>query len=112
MSSTNQLRTSFGRLQGRVAIVTGASSGIGRAIAIAYAREGAKVVCASRKELSEGIDTSTAHVIAGEGGDATFHCTDISSTISIDGLIEEAVNKYGRLDMYFGLLSAVIDRLS
>jgi NAD(P)-dependent dehydrogenase (short-subunit alcohol dehydrogenase family) len=92
--------TALARLKGRVAIVVGASSGIGRAIAVAYAREGAKVICASRAELSGGHETSTSDVIRRGGGTSIFHSADISSVSSIDDLVQKAVKEYGRLDMY------------
>jgi 5,10-methylene-tetrahydrofolate dehydrogenase/methenyl tetrahydrofolate cyclohydrolase len=98
--------TTFARLKGRVAIVVGASSGIGRAIAVAYAREGAKVVCASRAEMSGGHGMSTSDLIKTGGGTSIFHSTDISSVSSIDDLVQKAVKTYGRLDMY-GALQAM-----
>lgn len=91
------------RLIGRVAVVTGASSGIGRAIAIAYAHHGAKVVCADRDRTSmreSEASTSTAELIVQLGGTALFHEVDVRSDASVEALISRTVSEYQRLDMY------------
>ena len=86
-------------LQNRIAIVTGASSGLGRAIALRYAREGATVVVADVIETPlEGGET-TPNMICDEGGKAIFVKTDISSWDAVDGLVEETVKQFGRLDV-------------
>jgi len=87
------------RLKDKVSIVTGASSGIGRAIAQAFAREGSKVVIADiKKEPQEG-GPDTASLIAKNGGDSIFVQTDVTSVNSVKALIETTVSKYGRLDV-------------
>ncbi|HVH84230.1 MAG TPA: SDR family NAD(P)-dependent oxidoreductase, partial [Steroidobacteraceae bacterium] len=86
-------------LAGKVAVVTGASSGIGRAIAISFAGEGASVVIADiiGKPLEGG--ESTLEIIARAGGTASFHRTDVGRSAEIDALIGSTVERYGRLDV-------------
>lgn len=84
------------RLQDKVAIVTGGGTGIGRGIALAYAREGAIVVIANRREeKGQGV----VNEIEREGGRALFVRTDIRSLPDIDNLVERAVEAYGRIDI-------------
>src|SRR5713101_3512856 len=95
----------MGRLDGKVAIVTGASSGIGRAIAIGVAREGAWVVCADiRKDArpegyEEDRQTDTDAVISATGGQALFVKADVTSAQDMANLVRSAVERYGRLDI-------------
>lgn len=85
----------FESVQGKVAIVTGASRGIGKAIAEIFAENGMRVVCAAR---SENQGQSVVDEIVQKGGDAIFVQTDCSSTDQIKSLVETAVSHYGRLD--------------
>lgn len=85
----------FSSVQGKVAIVTGASRGIGEAIARVYGAHGMKVVCAAR---SKDQGQAVADSICAEGGDAIFVQTDCSDVSQIKALIEAAVAHYGRLD--------------
>ncbi|QHJ01680.1 SDR family oxidoreductase [Xylophilus rhododendri] len=87
------------RLAGQVCIVTGAASGIGRAIARLFARHGATVVLADvTTEVIEG-GAPTAEVIAHEGGTAVFERTDVSDTAQVQALVDGTVARFGRLDV-------------
>ncbi|MCU0384868.1 MAG: glucose 1-dehydrogenase [Flavihumibacter sp.] len=81
-------------LENKVAIVTGAGSGIGRAIAIAYAREGAKVLVS---DINEAGGEETVKEITAEGGTAVFYKSDSSSIEDNRQLVEKAVDEYGGL---------------
>jgi NAD(P)-dependent dehydrogenase (short-subunit alcohol dehydrogenase family) len=85
-----------GSLKGKVALVTGGSSGIGRASALAFAREGAKVVVAADLNVKGGQDT--VQMIKKAGGEAVFVKADVSKAAEVEALINKAVESYGRLD--------------
>ncbi|TAK36727.1 MAG: SDR family oxidoreductase [Chloroflexota bacterium] len=84
-----------GRFAGKVALVTGASSGIGRASALAFAREGAKVVVA---DIVDEERDETVSAIKAAGGEAIFVQTDVSKAAEVEVLIDKAVQTFGRLD--------------
>lgn len=82
----------------KVAIVTGGSSGIGRATAIELAEEGARVVVAARNEQA---GNKTVEEIVSKGGEATFIKTDVSIETQVASLVEKTMERYGRLDAVF-----------
>jgi NAD(P)-dependent dehydrogenase (short-subunit alcohol dehydrogenase family) len=85
-------------LPGKVALVTGGTSGIGRETAVLFAKAGAKVVVAGRRE-PEGEETN--ELIQAAGGDSLFVKTDVSKASEVERLIKKAVEKFGRLDIAF-----------
>ena len=87
-----------GRFVDKVALVTGASSGIGKATAIAFGREGASVVVAARRE-EESLQTVAE--IEAVGGNAIFVKTDVSSASDVRHMVATTVSTYGRLDCAF-----------
>jgi NAD(P)-dependent dehydrogenase (short-subunit alcohol dehydrogenase family) len=82
-------------MDGRVAIVTGASSGIGRASALAFAKQGAHVVVA---DLDDERGESVAEEAAATGSEALFVRTDVTSPADVAALVDECVARFGRLD--------------
>ena len=84
------------RLEGKVAVITGAGRGIGRRCALVFAGEGCKVVVATR---TEGPGMKTVKDIKDEGGEALFIKTDVSAPAQIAKAIETTVERYGQLDV-------------
>ena len=82
----------MGRLDGKIAVVTGAGSGIGRGIAVMFAKEGARVVLANRSE-KDGAET--LEMIERAGGDAIYVKTDVRNRGDIANLHRKALEKYG-----------------
>ena len=87
-----------GQFDDKVALITGGSSGIGRATALRFASEGAKVVVGARR-IEEGEET--VRMIKQAGGKALFFKTDVSKEADAAALVNKAVETYGRLDCAF-----------
>lgn len=105
--------TTLQRLVSKVCIVTGSSSGLGRAISLGYAREGGLLVCAdlrpqARADVSMERHINTDELIRQSGGQAVFVQTDVSKAESFDSLVRQAVAEYGRLDVYVARLCAML----
>jgi 3-oxoacyl-[acyl-carrier protein] reductase len=89
--------TSRNRLEGKVAIVTGASRGIGRSIALRYAEEGAKVVVNYLANTAD-ADAVVAEIQQG-GGEAVAVAADVSRTADVERLVQAALDRFGRIDI-------------
>lgn len=83
------------QFEGKVAVVTGASGGIGRASALAFAEKGARVV-ASDVQVDKGEET--IRLIREKGGEALFVRTDVSRSADVQTLMAKTIETYGRLD--------------
>jgi len=83
-------------LKDKVALITGGSSGIGRAIALAWAREGARVVVS---DTDQGGGEQTLAQVRGLGAEALFVAADVSKPEDCEALVRRAVEKFGRLDV-------------
>lgn len=88
----------MGRFEQKVVLVTGGSTGIGLATALAFAREGATVVVASRR-VAEGEQAQA--LLREQGAKASFIATDVTSEAEVEHLVKEIVTRYGRLDIAF-----------
>jgi NAD(P)-dependent dehydrogenase (short-subunit alcohol dehydrogenase family) len=86
------------RLDGKVAIITGAGGGMGRVAAERFAREGARVVVA---ELDEMAGRGTADLVLEAGGDATFVRADLSREADARAMADHAISTYGRIDVLY-----------
>lgn len=86
------------RLAGKTAIITGAGAGIGRASAVLFAREGARVVCS---DLDTVTGEETAALARAGAGEAVFVRADAADSGEVRALVEETVRRFGRLDVFY-----------
>ncbi len=86
------------RLSGKVAVITGGASGIGKATALLFAEHGAKVVIG---DFNSEAGEKTAHEIREKNSDCIFVKTDVTNPIEVEALMNTAVNEYGKLDVLF-----------
>src|SRR5215468_7653780 len=86
-STDSGAHTMPGQLDGKVALVTGGASGIGRATALTFAREGAKLIIA---DMNEDGGQQTVHLITEKGGEAIFVKVDVSQATAVEALISKA----------------------
>jgi NAD(P)-dependent dehydrogenase (short-subunit alcohol dehydrogenase family) len=89
---------SYGELQGKVALITGGTTGIGRDTAVLFAKEGAKVAITGRRE-AEGNETIA--LVRAAGGEGLFLKSDVSKTADVHSAVQKTVEKFGRLDVAF-----------
>jgi len=97
----------MGRLDNKIAVVTGATSGIGEAVAIMYAKEGAKVVAVGRNESKGG---EVVKKITGNGGETIFLKCDLRNISEIRKIKEETVKKFGRIDILFNAAGVLVHK--
>ncbi len=85
-------------LKGKVAIVTGAGSGVGRALALEFGRQGARVVCAARRapRIQE-----TAAAIEAAGGSALAVQTDVTEMVQIQSMVSQSLDAFDQIDVLF-----------
>ena len=95
----------MGRLDGKIAVVTGAGSGIGRAVAVMFAKEGAKVVCANRNE-SDGNETLA--MIKDAGGQGIYVKTDVRKKEDIKNLLAKTLEVYGDVTTLFNCAGILV----
>ena len=86
------------KLSGKVAIITGSASGMGRASAVLFAQEGAKVIAA---DIVEEQGQKVVQSIRQQGGEAIFVRTDVSKAADVERMVNTAIDRYGRLDILF-----------
>ncbi|KAL2842024.1 hypothetical protein BJY01DRAFT_236147 [Aspergillus pseudoustus] len=87
------------RLQGKIAIVTGSSGGIGRAISLKLAGEGAVVICGDIADTAKGDTVSTHEAVTQQGGTAEFVKLNVTDAAQVENIVKHAVSRFGRLDI-------------
>ena len=88
----------YDEFKGKVALITGAGSGIGRTTALAFARHGARVVVS---DINPDAGSETVGLIVAQGGEAIFVATDVSDEAQVKALVDRTVATYGQLDYAF-----------
>jgi 3-oxoacyl-[acyl-carrier protein] reductase len=106
------MEVKMGVLEGKVAVVTGSGQGIGKALAVAMAREGAKVITNNRRPGTEGGDAeTTAKEIRDAGGEAVAAFADIAKFDDAQKLIQAAVDNFGKIDILVNCAGADAPRM-
>ena len=85
------------KLEGKVAVITGSAANIGRATALLFAKEGAKVVVTTRQNVAGGNEV--ASTIKAAGGEAIFVQADLSKSLEVENLFKQAVEAFGTVDI-------------
>lgn len=99
-----------GRLNDRIAVITGASSGIGRAVARRFASEGSRVVLADRVEAPIEGGEPTAELIRRDGGRADFVRTDLARSADVSSLVEVTLQRFKRIDILVNNAAAYVGK--
>jgi NAD(P)-dependent dehydrogenase (short-subunit alcohol dehydrogenase family) len=97
------------RLTGKVAIITGAGSGMGKATALLFAKEGAKVIAA---EIVEQAGRATAQAIEEEGGEAIFVKADVAKKEDVEAMVKAAVDRYVKIDILVNCAGIALNEVS
>jgi NAD(P)-dependent dehydrogenase (short-subunit alcohol dehydrogenase family) len=90
------MSSSVGRMAGKVAMITGASPNIGGTAALAFAREGARVVC---NDINAEIAEASAEAVRKAGGDAIGLAGDVTDSDAMGAIVDSAIDQYGRIDV-------------
>ena len=101
----------MGQMDGMVAIVTGASRGLGRAIAKEYAREGASVVICARRQSPTGLDGTLEQTrldISDAGGEALAINCDVTDDAQVNEMVRQAMERFGKIDVLFNNAGAMV----
>ena len=101
----------MGQMDGMVAIVTGASRGLGRAVAAEYAKEGASVVICARTQSPTGLNGTlpeTVEHIRAAGGDVLAVDCDVTDESQVNEMVRQATERYGRIDVLFNNAGSMV----
>jgi NAD(P)-dependent dehydrogenase (short-subunit alcohol dehydrogenase family) len=98
LTQPSPIRSANGRFNGKVVLITGATSGMGRTAAELFAREGAKVMfCGRRENLGKQVEAT----IRNNGGEATYMRADVRDPKQVEAFVKATIQKYGRLDIAY-----------